>query len=497
MSAGESRDTTWKANSLLSGVCVGSFRQRGISCQPPALRSSADSILPFLLLLAGLVLTIRKRQADQTFGKPKDSLIPPIMNSRYFGLESLSPVSSLKAEMHNDESLRRFNQATYKDLVSIERIGQKLAQAILTFRDRQDQAHLTEWESLRQVYGINERRINAIRLKFEEQSVAEVPEMSTPPSHSEPPQSEQPESRPPQSKASREPSQREQPQSPLPQSESMAKPRWEITALPQENRPSRPRWFWWLIGLGVPIAIFYGFFLYGLTVELGYREQTLALESTVVPLTRDLDAARATIAQLKRDTTVERVEVTRQVTVVVEITQEVQVEETGFSAQFAAAEIRLDNVCGEVDPPCVYLIRQGDARTEIADQSPLADVCRWPEILDLNRTSPGSYPSLSEGFPLFIPQAVERGTYPPMINDRGEWRLIQECTNASGTPCLYTVEDGLYGNRYSEVARIFYQDPTLANVIVQANRESDCSTNPIALHPGLQIVIPVPIRSAD
>ncbi|MCZ6529749.1 MAG: hypothetical protein O6949_05380, partial [Chloroflexi bacterium] len=70
-------------------------------------------------------------------------------------------------------------------------------------------------------------------------------------------------------------------------------------------------------------------------------------------------------------------------------------------------------------------------------------------------------------------------------------------TNASGTPCIYTVEDGLYGSRYSEVARIFYQDPTLSDIIAQANRESDCSTNPIALYPGLRIVIPVPIRPAD
>ena len=429
------------------------------------------------------------------------------MRWRYFGLQSLGPDSKLTAEMPNDESLRRFNQATHDDLVGIEGIGQKLAQAILTYRDSQDQNHLAEWESLRQVYGIDEWRINAIRLKFEEQSVAEAPETSTLASQSEPPQSEPPKSAAPrsgqprsqlrQSEASREPTQREQLQSSLPQSKSMAKPRWEITALPQENRPSRPRWFWWLIGLGVPIAIIYGFFLYGLTNELGAREQALALESTVAPLTRALDAAQATIAQLEREPAISRVEVTRQVTVIVEITPKVSAEPTEPSTQFAAADVSVDNVCSEVDPPCIYLIRQGDGRTEIADQSPLADVCRWPEILDLNRTTGGVYPSLTAGFPLFIPKAVERGTYPPMINNSGEWRHIEECPDVLRTPCIYTVEDGIYGNRYSLVARIFYQDPTLADVIMQANRESDCSINPIALYPGLRIVIPLPIRSAD
>ncbi len=381
--------------------------------------------------------------------------------------------------MPDEHSLRRFNRAAYEDLIRIGGIGQKLAQAILTFRYSQNQGQLTDWESLHQVYGIDERRINAIRLRFEEQSVAEAPQVSTPPSQSEL-------------------SKLKLPLTKSPKQERAATTRWEITALPQENRSSRPRWFWWVIGLGIPIAIIYGFFLYGLTDDLGFEKQMLALESTVGPLTRDLDTARATIAHLERDTPVERiVEVTKQVTVVVEITPEVQTEETGSSAAFTAGDVPVADACSNVDPPCIHLIRQGDERLEIARQSPFADPCRWPEILDLNRAIEGAYPTLSVGAALFVPEAVERGTYPPMINDKGEWRLIQECTNASGTPCLYTVEDGLYGNRYSEVARIFYLDPTLADVIVQANRESDCSTNPIALYPGLQVVIPVPIRPAD
>jgi hypothetical protein len=374
--------------------------------------------------------------------------------------------------MNDDESLRRFNQATYDDLLGIEGIGQKLAQAILTFRDGQNQGCLADWESLEQVYGIDEQRINVIRVKFEKQFVAEVPKTSNPPSQSEPPQSKPP------------------------KPESVGAMRWEITALSQENRPARPRWFLWVISLGIPIAIFYGFFLYGLTDELGFEEQMLALESTVGPLTRNLDSARATIVHLERETPVERtLEVTKQVTVVVEVTPQVAAESTASSLQFTASEVSVNDACSEVEPPCIYLIRQGDERLQIAGQSPFADACRWPEILDLNRTVEGAYPTLSTGAPLFTPKDVERGIYPPMISEGGEWRLVQKCTDTTGLPCRYTVEDGMYGNRYSEIARMFYKDPTLANVIIQANRESDCSTNPIALYPGMQIVIPVPVRS--
>ena len=95
LSAGESRDTTWKANSLL-GSELAAFAsvvspERDFvpaASPPPRLHVVPDNILPItdvipvvalipifpmVLLPAGPILTIRSRRADLTFSKSSNS----------------------------------------------------------------------------------------------------------------------------------------------------------------------------------------------------------------------------------------------------------------------------------------------------------------------------------------------------------------------------------------------------------------------------------------
>ena len=94
LSAGELRDTTWKANSLL-GSELAAFASVvspervfvPAASPPPRLHVVPDNLLPrtdvipvvalipifpMVLLPAGPILTIRNRRADLTFGKSQD-----------------------------------------------------------------------------------------------------------------------------------------------------------------------------------------------------------------------------------------------------------------------------------------------------------------------------------------------------------------------------------------------------------------------------------------
>jgi hypothetical protein len=136
----------------------------------------------------------------------------------------------------------------------------------------------------------------------------------------------------------------------------------------------------------------------------------------------------------------------------------------------------------------------------------LGDLCRWPELANVNRTIHGTYAGIRTGSAYHIPD--HPSAYPPSILTLpGIIAPIPPCEfDAEGRllsayPCVYEVpaDQPIYGFAYDEVARRFFGDSTLGPCISGANLANGCSASGtseagpqlIYLQPGTRIVIPV------
>ena len=103
---------------------------------------------------------------------------------------------------------------------------------------------------------------------------------------------------------------------------------------------------------------------------------------------------------------------------------------------------------------------------------------------------------LQSGLPVLLPSIAPRGTNQPIIRkENGQFEFIQDCSDTSGKPCVYTVLGNIFGKdiqTYSSVAELVYggELTIYGRKIADANLASDCSGDPIMLVPGIRIVIP-------
>lgn len=246
---------------------------------------------------------------------------------------------------------------------------------------------------------------------------------------------------------------------------------------------SLPQWVW---GSLVAIALVAGPFIANWAFDKYWQGRARELQETVTALETEL-------AIEKTSRPVHTVEVTREVTREVIITEYVEVTSTpepSISTEDKRIVVTSNGLCTTTEPPCEYVIRLGDNKRAIAGASGFGDECRWPEIFDLNRTADGEYPLIHLDHAILIPEVAERGTYASLINEGGMWTVIPDCSDTSGYPCMHTVVAGIYGSRYSEVLFSVFGNYAYTEIIEGANRESDCSSNGISLVPGLKIVIP-------
>lgn len=147
------------------------------------------------------------------------------------------------------------------------------------------------------------------------------------------------------------------------------------------------------------------------------------------------------------------------------------------------------------NPPCTYVLSEGDRWQQIAQDSPYGDNCRYPEIMDINRREDGTYPRLSGydsdiGRPVTIMPAAPAGTYAARIRDAlGQFKFLREC-RGEGFPCIFTVSEQLPIFTYEQISQTVYRNNIFGDSIAQANLASDCSGRGVALQLGTRLVIP-------
>jgi len=160
--------------------------------------------------------------------------------------------------------------------------------------------------------------------------------------------------------------------------------------------------------------------------------------------------------------------------------------------------------CDEFDEPCLYLPKAGESWQTVADASAYEDVCRWPEIANLNRRPDGTYRGVKGILRIagiFVPIPNPPGYYIAHIIDfdglHFPIELCPEGGGGEGLPCRYKIEDGqgFLGLNYLPLALKFYggyekNGTKLDEYIQDANLSDGCDGPPPRLFPGVELVIP-------
>jgi hypothetical protein len=217
----------------------------------------------------------------------------------------------------------------------------------------------------------------------------------------------------------------------------------------------------------------------------------------------DIDACRTSIAQLEaslltvtaRPAAIETIQVTVVHTLIVSATP---MPTTWMRTPSPTSDpFETGGHCNGAlsNAPCTYVLNNGDRWQQIAQDSPYGDNCRYPELMDINRRSDGTYPRLSGydsdvGRPITIMPAAPSGTYDARIRDElGEFKILQEC-NANGFPCVFVVTEDLPLFTYDQISQRVYRNNLFGNFIAQANLASDCSGRGEEIRLGSRLVIP-------